>query len=381
MASFFRGQSRSIAGLFALLPALMFAALPTAMAQLYEQPVLVVDPGMHTAQVNSIAVDSLGSIAVTGSADKTVRLWSPTDGKLLQTIRIPAGPGNIGKIYAVAMSPDGNLIAAGGWTNEGQHEQVLYFIETHTGKVVKQISGIPEVPVALTFSPDGRYLVAGLGEKGGLRAYDGRMDWGEGFRDTDYSNSIYGVTFSNDGRLAAASLDGKIRLYDRNFIRTKQAERGNGTVRISFSPDGDKLAVGYVNQSDPDILDGHSLAVLPRPFVPGSQGNLKEVIWSRDSKTLYAGGNYSDKSDNTLVFAWDKAGQGEPRAFMAGDNSVSGLTTLPDGGLLIATFDPMIALFQPDGSSPWVHQAPHANFRLQADTLAVSQDMQPALVS
>ena len=83
---------------------------------LYDRPVLVVDPGMHTATVRSQAVDARGRFAVTGSDDRTVRIWSVADGKLLRTIWIPVGPENIGAIYAVAISPDGSTIAAGGWT-------------------------------------------------------------------------------------------------------------------------------------------------------------------------------------------------------------------------------------------------------------------------
>src|SRR5262249_7767920 len=116
MAGIFRGQGSAIARFLALLPALFFAVLanPAAMAQLYEQPMLIVDPGMHTAPIRSVDVDAAGRLAVTGSLDKTVRVWSLTDGKLLQTIRMPAGPGHIGKIYAVAMSPEGGLVARGG---------------------------------------------------------------------------------------------------------------------------------------------------------------------------------------------------------------------------------------------------------------------------
>src|SRR6476620_7016464 len=112
MADIFRGQGSAIARLLALLPALMFAvcASPAAMAQLSEQPMLVVDPGMHTAPIIAVAVDAAGRLAVTGSHDKTVRVWSLTDGKLLRTIRMPAGPDNTGRIYAVAMSPDGDLV-------------------------------------------------------------------------------------------------------------------------------------------------------------------------------------------------------------------------------------------------------------------------------
>jgi len=81
---------------------------------LYDHPVLIINPGMHTAPIRSVGVDATGRLAVTGSDDKTVRVWSLSDGKLLRTIRMPAGPESVGRIYAVAMSPDGALVAAGG---------------------------------------------------------------------------------------------------------------------------------------------------------------------------------------------------------------------------------------------------------------------------
>src|SRR5262249_8280089 len=145
MAGIFRGQGSAIARSLALLPALLFAVVvaPAAMAQLYDQPLLVVEPGMHTAPIKAVAVDAAGHLAVTGSYDKTVRVWSLTDGKLLQTIRMPAGPGEIGKIYAVAVSPDGELIAAGGWTANAPDCQI-YLLETRAGKMTARIGGLAE---------------------------------------------------------------------------------------------------------------------------------------------------------------------------------------------------------------------------------------------
>jgi WD40 repeat protein len=94
-------------------PAVTLSLTPGA-AGLFDRPVLVVDPGMHTAMIWRTATDRDGSWAVTGSDDKTVRVWSLADGTLSRTIRLPAGPGDVGKAYAVAISPDGTLIAAGG---------------------------------------------------------------------------------------------------------------------------------------------------------------------------------------------------------------------------------------------------------------------------
>src|ERR1700722_13903003 len=74
---------------------------------LYDRPVLAIDPGKHTAAISSQAVDAVGRFAVTGGDDRTVRVWSVADGKLSRTIWIPVGPEKVGDVYAVAISPDG----------------------------------------------------------------------------------------------------------------------------------------------------------------------------------------------------------------------------------------------------------------------------------
>src|SRR5262245_11657555 len=173
-----------------------------------------------------------------------------TDGKLLQTIRMPAGPGEIGKIYAVAMSPDGALAATGGWTALAADTpaDAIYLFETATGKMAARIAGVSATTHGLAFSSDGRYLAAGLWGKYGLRVYDRDRQWTEVFRDTNYGDNIHGVTFAADGRLAAASRDGMVRLYDRDFklaVPPRKATGGAQPYRIAFSPDGTMLAVGY----------------------------------------------------------------------------------------------------------------------------------------
>ena len=83
---------------------------------LHPDPFLVLDPGRHTAAIKRLDADREGRFLVTASDDKTVRVWAAADGRLLRTLRLPAGPGNVGKAYAAAISPDGTLVAAGGWT-------------------------------------------------------------------------------------------------------------------------------------------------------------------------------------------------------------------------------------------------------------------------
>src|SRR5271166_7011937 len=99
---------------------------------LYERPVLVVDAGIHTAAIWRASADKEGHWAVTGSDDKTIRVWSLADGALARTIRLPAGPGFVGKVYVVAVSPDGALVAAGGWTAPTGQPQAIYLFDRAT---------------------------------------------------------------------------------------------------------------------------------------------------------------------------------------------------------------------------------------------------------
>jgi WD40 repeat protein len=133
-------------------------APPDPIPGLYDRPVVAIDPGMHTAMIRRVAVDADGRWAATGSYDKTVRVWSLDDGALLRTIRLPAGPGDIGKVNAVAMNPDGTLIAAGGltrWTRIDAQEQI-YLFGRENGALARRIDGLSSSVNHLTFSPDGR---------------------------------------------------------------------------------------------------------------------------------------------------------------------------------------------------------------------------------
>src|SRR4030095_4959003 len=77
---------------------------------------LRIDSGMHGAPISGIAVDGADQQLVSVSDDKTVRIWSIADGQLLATGRAPSGSGQEGALYAVALSPSGETIAAAGYT-------------------------------------------------------------------------------------------------------------------------------------------------------------------------------------------------------------------------------------------------------------------------
>ena len=371
MADFFRGQGSSIARAL-LLALLIVVASPAALAQLYDQPVLIIDPGMHTAPIRGLGVDAAGRIAVTGAEDKTLRVWSVPDGELLRTIRTPAGPGDVGKIFAVAVQPDGALVAAGGWTRwaDSAPEESIYLFEPLTGKMAARIAGVPNTTVSLAFSPDGRYLAAGF-NRGGLRVYDRQEQWREVVRDTDYGRTVNGVTFSADGRLATTSLDGKVRLYDRAFRLLVPPKQVTSGASPTASP---SVLTAPCSQS---VTTMHRMWTFStgirwrrcRRQAAGAvaPSSLLIVTWSKDGRILYAGGSYRE-GHTPSVLAWANGGRG-PRSVLpgGGSNAVAGIAALPDGRLLVAAQDPFLELLEPNGMSRWEHASPNQNFRNPED--------------
>ncbi len=193
----FWSRAGTIAAALALVAVLLVAS--AAAQDLYDRPILVVDPGMHTSSIWSLVVDHEGRFAITGGADRTVRIWSVADGKLLRTIWIPTGPNPVGNIFAVTISPDGSTIAAGGRTESLSGPTAIYLFDRESGDMIRRIyEGLPSAVMALAFSHDGRYLAATL-EEGGLQVFDRDRQWGEAFRD-DYDGVSLGVAFAPDGR-------------------------------------------------------------------------------------------------------------------------------------------------------------------------------------
>lgn len=338
-------------------------ASPTPIVEPPQDPILRLDPGMHTAMIGRMSLDAAGRLLATASNDKTVRLWEYENGqlRLLRVLRPPLGEGDEGKIYAVAISPDGATVAAGGWTqfNSGATTQAsdghnIYLFNSRTGAMTGRITGLSNVIQHLSFSPDGRFLAASLGVNSGIRLFR-TTDLAETGKDANYGSDSYGHSFypsANSGlRLATTSWDGNLRLYDvatngSLTLRAKvKAPGGSRPFGIAASQTG-RIAVGYDDSTKVYVFSGDDLASLYSADTSGiNNGTLCNVAWSLDGSTLYAGGIYK-KGEEMLVLSWAEGGRGRRREIQTGaGNTILSLVPLPNGGgILVGAADPAIAL-------------------------------------
>jgi hypothetical protein len=203
--------------------------------------VLRIEPGMHTAMIRRIGVDAAGTLMVTGSDDKTARLWALPEGgrgeaKLKRTLRVPLGEGDDGKVFAVALSPDGQWVAAGGWdaAKATLGYNSVYIFEAATGRLVTRLR-LGNAVAHLTFSPDGSRLAATLGGGEGMRLWE-TGSWRLLAEDKDYGGKrSNGAAFDGANRLFTVAYDGRIRRHGADGRLEAKAKTAGGAEPFSVA--------------------------------------------------------------------------------------------------------------------------------------------------
>ena len=130
-------------------------------------PQLMVDAGGHTARINALAYTPDGKQLVSAGEDKVIRVWDWQAGTTVRTIRGQAGPGDEGKIYAMALSPDGRWLAVEGNTHQECRARCgeIRLYDFATGNLVELLKGHTGFVYQLAFSPDGGKLISGSADK------------------------------------------------------------------------------------------------------------------------------------------------------------------------------------------------------------------------
>ncbi|MGH8581288.1 MAG: WD40 repeat domain-containing protein, partial [Gammaproteobacteria bacterium] len=326
--------------------------------------------------IRRVAVDEAHGIIVTASDDKSARVWDLETGRLLQTLRYAIDSKQEGRLFALALHPNGKIVAVAGWTGwDWDAKASVYLFDVSTGEMLHRIRDLPHVVGYLSFSKNGDFLAIGLAGQAGVLVYRTK-DFSLAAEGYGYAQAVLGIDFDGAGRMVTASLDGFIRLYDPRFELIKKL-RVHGRfepVMVRFSPDGAKIAVGsYSTQIAVLSTTDLSLLYMPANQALGDQKNLPGVAWSPDGKLLYACGDFTG-SGETPLYRWEDEGRGEMTRLRTARLRVTGLEPLREGRVVYTAEDPVLGLLDATGNKTWFRATEIADFRDIGAALRVSRN-------
>jgi WD40 repeat protein/transcriptional regulator with XRE-family HTH domain len=266
--------------------------------QAYLQGVLLREVNFAYANLSrSIFTDSFSSIfAVTlspdgellaaGTANGEVRLWDTTRGTPIHTLW-----GHTEWVRSVAFSPDGTMLAS------CSEDETVRLWDVRTGECLKILEGHQSRIYSVACSPDGTTVASGSDDQT-IRLWDVRT--GECLKILEgHQSRIYSVACSPDGTtVASGSDDQTIRLWD---VRTGECLKilwghTNRVRSVAFHPYGTILASAS-EDATVRLWDVHTGRCFKT--IQGHTNRIWSVAFSPDGSTVASG------SDDQTIRLWD----------------------------------------------------------------------------
>ncbi|MCH7687639.1 MAG: WD40 repeat domain-containing protein, partial [Planctomycetes bacterium] len=267
----------------------------------------------HTSWVKSVAISPDGRYGLSGSPDKTMRLWDLETGKQVRQFE-----GHTGALEHVAFSPDGRIVLSSSADFSKRLDSTLRLWDVQTGRELRRLKG--------------------------------------------FSGHIKDIAFSPDGKRVAGIDNLQILLWNTETGRLVQQFILEGTLafRLAFSPDGRFLVSGHVAESKKDgkwydpqncvlkLWDVQSGRVL-RTF-RGHTGPIVDVEFLPDGRHIlsassgwYEGGRFV-KSDDRSIRLWDVATGVELVRYLPEEN-IQNIALTPDGRAFLSAGDSTLRLW------------------------------------
>jgi len=270
--------------------------------------------GGHKDFVKSVCLSADGRYALSGSDDKTLKLWDAASGRCLRTFE-----GHTKSVESVCRSADGRFALSGG------RDYTLKLWDAATGRCLRTFEGHTYQVTSVCLSADGRYAMSGSEDKTlklweiatgrCLRTFEGHTGW------------VNSACLSADGHHAlSGSGDGTLKLWEVATGRCLRTFEGhtNDVYSACLSANG-RYALSGSHDNTLKLWEVETARCL-RTF-EGHTSYVGSVCLSADGRyALSAGGG----GDNTLKL-WEVASGRCLRTFEGHHRGVTSVCLSADG--------------------------------------------------
>lgn len=281
----------------------------------------------HTGEVNTIAFSPDGQKFVSGSDDKTIKIWNSSDFQELRTLR-----GHTDWVYSLAISPDGQKIVS------GSKDNTVKVWNFNTGEQLRTLKGHTSYVNSVAISPDNQNIASASYDKT-IKIWN--LNTGEELSTLKgHSAEVMSVAISPDSqKLASASSDKTIKIWNLKTGQELRTLTGHtsGVNWVAFNRNGQELASASDDKTikiwNPNT--GREIRTLT-----GHLADVNFIAFSRN-------GQLASGSDDKTIKIWNLIA-GEDIATLKGHSaSVWAVAFSPDGKtLLSASEDKTIKIWQ-----------------------------------
>jgi WD40 repeat protein len=234
----------------------------------------------HKHSVMSLSISFDGSRIVSGSRDRTMRVW---DGQTSEEIGICE---HEGEVYSAAFSPDNSLIAS------GSDEGTVWIWNALSLEEVTRLAGHKKTITSVAFFPDGTRIASASWDNT-VRMWDARTY--EQLPDVQCSGPVFTIAISRDSTQMAlgertSGSDKILHVFDILTLEEQaQVNISPGPYlpcAIEFSPGGDLIASGTASGAI-QVWDATNLSIIAT--IRGHHGQVTSIAFSSDGSQIVSG--------------------------------------------------------------------------------------------
>lgn len=269
----------------------------------------------HEAAVGVVAASPCGKKFATGGRDGKVFIWNAATGKKLVEYRghnfpnTPPGDSQTTTLRSICFSPDSKHVVSVSYGNSPFVRHLNCEVKiwsAETGNTLKTLEGQHTTSRSFsichaTYSPDGKLIATG-GFDRQLKLWDA-MTGRELRVIKGHTKNVLGVAFSPDGkRVATASTDKTLAVWDVSTGEELLRLKGHtGPVfSVIYSPDGKRIVSGCWDKTVKLWNADTGVALFTLGTLPGP---IRSVAFSPDGKRIAAGGGAPGRIADATV--WD----------------------------------------------------------------------------